>query len=298
MFPSFRSLLKLLLTDRPGFKSAMAASGHVVRLWLRNRVTSRPLVSGEGIDVSMTTYGARSKTAYLAIESIGRGDVRPRRLILWADAELVREPPASLKRLQARGLEILECEDVGPHTKQFPYATLEATTGVAFATADDDVIYPRTWLAQLASAAARAPGVIHGHRAHRITQSAGTIAPYAEWGAVSDTQPSFATFCTGVSGVVYPPEMARHLSDAGRGFADVAPRADDVWVHAIAVRNGVRSAQVTTAPADFLTVPRTQAVTLFQHNGSGGNDAQIAATYSAADCARIFTDAPAVRTKT
>jgi hypothetical protein len=257
------------------------------------------VVSGEGIDVSMTTYGARARTAYLAIESIGRGNARPRRFILWGDAELVRNPPTPLKRLQGRGLEILECEDFGPHKKQFPYATREAAAGVAFATADDDVIYPRTWLAHLEAAAAQVPGVIHGHRAHRITGSAGTISPYAGWVAASDTVPSFATFCTGVSGVLYPPEMARHLSTAGRGFADVAPRADDVWVHAIAVRNGVRSAQVAPAPADFLLIPRTQSGTLFQENGSGGgNDAQIAATYSAADRARILGDAAIVGSKT
>ncbi|WP_454851891.1 hypothetical protein [Promicromonospora soli] len=253
-------------------------------------MTSSPVVSGAGIDVSMTTYGARTRTAYLAIEAIGKGDVRPRRLILWGDAKLVRDPPLPLKRLQARGLEILECEDFGPHKKQFPYVTGEAAAGVAFATADDDVIYPRTWLAQLASAAAQDPEVIHGHRAHRITDHAGAIAPYAEWAAAPDPEPSFATFCTGVSGVVYPPEMARHLSAAGREFADVAPRADDVWVHAIAVRNGIRSAQVAAVPADFPMIPRTQADTLFQKNGSGGNDAQIAATYSAADRARILAD--------
>lgn len=294
MFPSFRSLLKLLLTDRSGFGAAVSASAHVARLALRNRVTSRPVVSGEGVDVSLTTYGTRSRTVYLAIESIGRGDVRPRRLILWVDAELVRNLPGSLKRLQARGLEVLESENFGPHTKQFPYVTREAVDGVAFATADDDVLYPRTWLAQLASTAAEAPELIHGHRAHRITHSAGTIAPYAEWGAASDTEPSFATFCTGVSGVIYPPAMARHLREAGEGFVDVAPRADDVWVHAIAVRNGIRSAQLTAEPADFPTVPRTQAVALFQENGSGGgNDAQIAATYGATERARIFADAAA-----
>lgn len=292
MLPSFRSLLKLLLTDRPGFAAAVSTSARVLHLALRNRIAKHPVVSGSQVDVSLTTYGSRAKSVYLAIESIGRGDVRPRRLILWVDRELARNPPVELRRLRSRGLEVLECEDFGPHKKQYPYVSQEAVEGIALVTADDDVLYPRTWLSALITASAAAPGTIVGHRAHRITHRNSAMAAYTEWESASDTRASFAHFCTGVSGIFYPPSMVRHLRDAGQGFREVAPRADDVWVHAVAVRNGIRSAQVGAEPADFPTIPRTQASALFRENGNrGGNDTQIAASYTDADRERILKDA-------
>ncbi|PZR54244.1 hypothetical protein DNL40_04840 [Xylanimonas oleitrophica] len=274
-----RSLAKLLLTDLPGAGRLLRALARSAALAARNRWSSAPLTGDAPVDLCVTTYGRRAATVHLALESVAAGTVRPRRAILWVDEErLVTAPPAPLRRLRARGLEIRRCEDLGPHKKQFPYVT--AGGPGPFVTADDDVLYPRGWLAGLLAAHRRLPGCVVAHRAHRVTTVAGTIGPYAGWVAETATEPSAATLPTGVSGVLYPPAMVAALREAGRAFLAVAPRCDDVWVHAVAVRAGVGVAQVSATPRDYLLVPGTQAGALFQENGSGGgNDQAAAAAY-------------------
>ena len=84
--------------------------------------------------------------------------------------------------------------------------------------------------------------------------------------------------------MIYPSRFLRILREAGTAFAGVCPRADDVWLHAHAVRNGIAIHQLQTRSLHFLVVPRTQAVTLNAENVfDGGNDRQIQATYSAQD---------------
>ncbi|MDR3413234.1 MAG: hypothetical protein P4L87_20160, partial [Formivibrio sp.] len=58
-------------------------------LFLINRLGSRAVTEQGGPVVSLTTYKKRSKKVYLAIESIADGDVRPSRLILWIDDEVL-----------------------------------------------------------------------------------------------------------------------------------------------------------------------------------------------------------------
>ena len=60
---------------------------HIVWYFLLNRLTGKPVTEPGGPVVSLTTYGTRSRKAYLAIESIAQGRLRPSRLILWIDDE-------------------------------------------------------------------------------------------------------------------------------------------------------------------------------------------------------------------
>jgi hypothetical protein len=63
---------------------------YLAKLRVRNRLSKKMVVSpgGEAV-ISLTTYGDRVDSVYLTIESIGAGTVRPRRLILWLDKEIV-----------------------------------------------------------------------------------------------------------------------------------------------------------------------------------------------------------------
>ena len=103
--------------------------------------------------MSLTTFGPRIAIAYLAIEAIGRGILKPSRLMLWLDArEQGRALPPSLLRLAERGLEIRYCEDIGPHKKYYPFVASQRSFERPLVTADDDVIYPRDWLRELMQA--------------------------------------------------------------------------------------------------------------------------------------------------
>ena len=80
------------------------------RFRLLNQFSRRPVTGAGDAVVSLTSYGKRALVCAYGIESIARGAVRPRRLILWLDDEaLLATPPKPLQRLVARGLEIRAC---------------------------------------------------------------------------------------------------------------------------------------------------------------------------------------------
>ena len=153
------------------------------------------------------------------IETIGAGSIKPRRVILWLDdAAALADPPPSLKRLQARGLEIRGCLDYGPHKKYFPYVNeiLTEQPERTLVTADDDVAYPANWLKDL----------LNAHRPNQVTAFRARIrgdGPYSTWPLCDTTEPSEAVFATGTSGVAYPPAVLRTLRDRGDEFARVCP---------------------------------------------------------------------------
>jgi len=253
-----------------------------VRFGVRNRVSRAPVI-GDGPIVSLTTHGPRLDVVHLALESIGRGALRPSRLILWLGPDdRSRALPPTLRRLVARGLEVREAVDRGPHTKYWPLVESEPERD--FVTADDDVFYPRGWLAELRASSERMPEAIVCFRAHVLgvddAGEAPRIRPYTSWTPCRRTTPSPLNFATGVSGVLYPRSFADVVREAGTVFLDRAPRADDVWLHFLAVRSGRSIVQVRSRSLEFLGVPGTRPTGLYRVNEGGGNDRQIAATYT------------------
>lgn len=275
-------------------KRLKRAWSHVrlAELRIRNRLTSASVLGEVPVVVSLTSYGSRVETVAYAVESVAAGRRRPQRMILWLDEPLrYTDRPAALRRLEARGLEIRLTEDWGPHKKYFPALAVALENDLALATADDDTLYPRSWLGKLAATAQRAPGEILCYRANLVTIDGDRMVPYATWPRCRDTVPSVARFATGVSGVWYPPAMLSALQDRGTEFVRHAPRADDIWLHWVALRSGIRVRQVAPVPRHFPYIPGTQTQTLVQENvDGGGNDRLLAGLYDASDIAAL-TDA-------
>jgi hypothetical protein len=286
-------LLAALLRDPAAFGVRLRLALRLRGLRVRSRSASRPVTGDGAAVVNLTSYGHRIETVFYAIESIAAGTVRPRRLILWLDDPAVlADPPRPLRRLRSRGLELLYCPDYGPHKKQFAYASTVPSPVLPLVAADDDVLYPRRWLADLLAGYARYPGDVHAHRTHRVEFDGGSVAPYSRWSAGSGTRASFRTFCTGVSGILYPPALLTALAAEGTGFIGQAPWADDVWVHSVMLRHGFRGRQVAERQAEYPAVPGTQRGTLYGRNvRDGGNDAQIRACFGDAEVRRMLEDA-------
>lgn len=250
---------------------------------------SRASVLGDGPPVSLTTYGRRIPLAFAAVESIGLGSVRPRRLVLWLDreADLLALDPR-LARLTERGLEVRLSANYGPHTKYYPYLRDLWSGEGCLVTADDDIIYPPNWLSLLQRGHRAAPADVHCHRGHRVEVSAGAIVPYAQWHSVRGTDPAPTVFATGVSGVIYPPAMLGLLKERGEDFQDRCPKADDIWLHFVAVEGGIGIRQLRPRGRHFPVVADSQVDKLQNDNVTGsGNDRQIAATYTATAIARL-----------
>lgn len=168
-----------------------------------NQRSISSIVSPGGPVVSLTSYGKRIDTVYLAIESIARGSLLPSELILWLDEEEhLKSLPVTLQRLKQRGLAIRSCRNYGPHKKYYPYVASTETFAVPLVTADDDVLYPRDWLRSLVNAYESDSNVVSGYRARTILFEGDQIAPYSRWTLCTSTRPSWRHLLNGVSGVI------------------------------------------------------------------------------------------------
>lgn len=245
--------------------------------------------------VSLTTFGARTRRVHITIESIARGSERPGRLVLWLDPDT--DPgslPASIRRLVRRGLEVERSPwAIGPHKKYLPVVSEPTPPRRPLVTADDDVLYPRRWLADLRAAAATTPHDVVAHRVRDVVLDAsGDIAPYDTWPLARSTSAAPRRFPTGSSGVLYPVAVQLRLRELGRAFESCCPRADDLWLHHTALTSGVLARQVRRRARTFLEVPGTQAEALHRENtAQNGNDVQVARTYSPAAVAVLRTAA-------
>ena len=236
--------------------------------WLKaaNLYSQRPIIGDSDVDVSLTTYGDRTSRVWRTIETIGSGKVRPRRLMLWhEDEEVVRNPPPPLRRLLRRGLTLKHCVDYGPHKKYFPYL-LEGDLDRPLVTADDDVLYPRGWLAGLLSM--HRPDEVIGYRVRVMNDG-----PYTAWPLCTDTHPSFNAMATGVSGVLHPPKVLYALRQRGDEFMQVCPFADDFWLHYAAVASGIPTRQVWEYAASWWPIRPGQEGLEHRNIQGGGNDA-------------------------
>ena len=257
-----------------------------VYLYALNAKISRQIVDPYAdVVVTLTSHSERIKRVFATIESIGRGYILPRRIILFLGFEYAgKELPSNLKRLAKRGLEIKFCEDLGPHTKYFPYLQTESELASPLVTADDDKIYDKDWLLELFQAWKQDPATVHCFRARKITFENGKLTPYRDWPLCSKTSPSLVNFATGVSGVIYPPNLQVAIKNAGIIFLECCPRADDIWLHANTIRNGFRIRQIEEQSRHFFGIPGSSRSALHVTNLAGGdNDIQILRTYNERD---------------
>ncbi|WP_273415531.1 glycosyltransferase [Corynebacterium appendicis] len=240
---------------------------------------------GHDTVISLTTHGKRLSTSVYCIASLLVGTQRLP-VILWLDEDDYYGPwPEGLHRLQDRGL-IIRCSGgkYGPHTKYYGTFQEFAGTGTRVITVDDDMMYPRWFAEKLVNAADADPNCVVAYRAHTITLDEGGMRPYKEWRATRSTAASPRHFATGVSGVAYPASMVDYVAELGTDFEDKAPRADDVWLNHCALRSGHLVRQVYPHPREFSVIPASQREALVHHNHwRGGNDVQIAATYTDED---------------
>lgn len=259
-----------------------------LRLDAGNRLSSARMLDARGPVVSLTTHSGRIDRAHYAIESIARGTLKPSRIVLWLteDAAFARLP-AALRRLEARGVEIRPAEELGPHSKYFPY--LESTDAFdgPLVTADDDAFYPSDWLRDLMEAHSAGPQQIHCHRARRMGLDSRGLLPYNEWPVAGDDRPSPFNFILGVGGVIYPPAFLACLKRAGRAFLECCPTADDIWLTVNAIRAGFEVRQLRKEALQPEVVPGTQGSARFHVNFQGANQEQLRRTFTPDDLALL-----------
>ena len=240
------------------------------------RVLGRPLY------VTLTSIPSRIDSLHIGIESLMRQSFKPTGILLWlskAQFSDLESVPTNLRRQERRGLQIRLVDATFSH-KKLLFALREFPSAV-LVTADDDLIYKRNWLRELAEAHAATPDLIIGHRARFIQFSAsGTSLPYNSWPLehAALTHPSHYILPTSGGGTLYPPN-ALHPDAVDSVTAErLSSTADDLWFKVMALRQGTmcRALRAVSDPLD--EIPGSQTERLWSLNARpSGNDAQWAA---------------------
>jgi hypothetical protein len=270
-------------------KTRARTRGRALALAVRHRVSGAIALDPSGPVVSLTTHGERIHCVHYAIESIVGGIAAPSRILLWlTDPALWSELTPSLRRLQARGLEIHLTDEYGPHSKYYPYVLTTDHFDRPLVTADDDAIYSDDWLQRLAAAYEADPDSIHCWRARRMAVAGSELTPYASWPTCRERGRHRLNFITGVAGVVYPPGFLRRLKVEGDAFLQCCPDADDVWLTLHAIRGGFEVSQLEDRPLHPITIPGSQTRRLFDLNvGQGMNQVQLRRSFTERDVALL-----------
>ena len=237
--------------------------------------------------VSLTTFNKRINDVYLTIESLFRQSLKADKIILWLSREEFDQVdiPSSLRILEKRGLTIAICdEDLGPYKKFF--YTVKDHPESLIVTVDDDVIYPPDMLDMLYRAWLKDPDSVHCHRAHKIGLGGnGELLPYEQWDKnTSDSSRSRLIMPTGIGGVLYFPGCFHEELLNKALFLKLAPRADDIWLKAMTLKQGVLSKKIEDVrpwKLRFLTIDGSQLYALKHENMKGalGNTLKAQKTF-------------------
>lgn len=269
--------------SRGGGKRFSSPLLKVRREWARKNI--RKAVSGQIVPpdlrraghpdyiVSLTSFPARLAGLPMMLRSVFMQDMLPGGIVLWLCEgewpERERELPA-LEEFRRKGLRVeFVNEDFKPHLKY--YHTFHRYPDKHIVTLDDDLIYQPDTVSRLAELSATYPGTVCANRTRRIT-----AGPYSLWPNRIGKGPEcgHGLIALGYGGVLYPPGDYRHaFLDSGL-FMKLAPRADDLWLKAVELSEGIQVAggDVFIHP---VTVPGSQRISLASTNLAGtGNDKQ------------------------
>lgn len=243
-------------------------------------VTDSPLCDHEVV-ASLTTYKERIHEVYLTIESIMQGTVKPNRIILWlAEDEFTEDDlPIVLKKQRERGLEIRYCKDIRSYKKIIP--TLQLCPESCIITLDDDIIYEPDLLEHLIASYKKYPNCVSACRTRVLeTEPNGMPLPYLEWQSGQHlNEPSYRNFLTSGGGTLFPPHLLHKEVLDENTFMTLTPTADDVWLNAMLLLNGVKVVKAFTHNPngnDFLMNESEHVKPLWVGNNTeGGNDSQI-----------------------
>jgi hypothetical protein len=235
------------------------------------------------IIVSLTTYSKRINDVHLVIESINRQTIKPNRIILWLDEDefCIDSIPLVLHKQINRGLEVRFCQNIRSYKKLIPTLQLSPESNVI--TIDDDIIYPFDMIEQLVMEHKRNPALVIGHRAHRIKyDKSGNILPYKKWDLnILSSIASDDVFITSGGGTFFPHNCFNSEVENEASFMSLCPSADDVWIKAMLILNGVKCKKISDSrPFEqrFHVLPQGQDISLYLSNISENqnqNDKQI-----------------------
>lgn len=196
----------------------------------------------DNLVVSMTSYPARIKGAWVSLESLFRQDYRRFVLVLvLAESQFPRRRLPLLIRIQVlKGLRILWVKEdnkswdhLWPAYSSYPQS--------AIVSVDDDKVFPAHLVRNLVEASLLNQGAIVGARGWAIKLKDNEIRFGDGWVRATPNTASDALFMPPGNGSLYPVDSLPMEAGDTELMRKICPNADDVWYWAMGRLNGTRS---------------------------------------------------------
>ena len=210
---------------------------------------NRPRPGSHNLVVSMTSYPARIRWSWLALESIFRQDYRDFTLVLVLSREQFRgvRLPRRIRLQMRKGLQILWVDEdnksydhLWPAYEKFPRSRIISV--------DDDKFFPPNLLSELVAQSDRTPDKIVAARGWEMRMNGGLLNFGDNWVRATLDSPSDILFLPPGNGSLYPVDSLPAMAGDTRTMREVCPNADDVWYWAMARLNGTSSVCLGLSP--------------------------------------------------
>lgn len=233
--------------------------------------------------MSLTSFGARIRWVWIAIESIVSSGCPESAIYLWLPENSIIGKP--LERLVSRGLNLQYVEDQKSHTKYCYLGQVSVPDDcLGYLLADDDMVYPMNWYKKMLIASLDHPNqpvVAYGCKTYKTASS---LSFSCDAGVVSEETATFKALLIhpfSGSGLFIPKDVLTKLDKNPDHFLPICPTSDDIWLHREFFRIGqpVHNLGGRAMPP---SIPfNSQKGALSQTNWLGGqNEVQIARAFS------------------
>lgn len=234
----------------------------------------------ERVVVSLSTIPARAAALAPVLHSLMDQTEPADRIILnlpLASRRTGKPYPDPIELNLPEGVDVLRDPDEGPATKFL--GTLRAEPHALIVVVDDDVIYPRDFLANLLGAYRARPGHALALRGVRLVE--GVAFPMLDHVLCSAIEsPKSVDLVFGTWGYLLPPGLpAAEISDFN-GYPEAVRWVDDAWISGHLARLGVPRLVVATQSFPIETMASSVQALTDGTNRSGLNDAAAIAAFA------------------
>lgn len=227
---------------------------------------SRP----ERLIVSMTTIPERSEFIRPALRSlIDQSCPADRILLAWPRRARRTGRSYPLPPPLPAGVDVIRCDDEGPATKLL--AALQAEPCAVIVVVDDDVIYPRDFLATLLAAHRADPRSALGLRGWRLGPGFDPRYAYHVFGTAVE-RPTDVDVLLGTWGYLVPPHAFDESVRQFEGWPPEVRWVDDIWISGHLARKKIPRRVVPARGLPIETAASAIAALTDSLNRSGRND--------------------------
>ena len=245
--------------------------------WLFLKPKNLPTTTQEFIIITLTSYNARSAALIKTIQSLIMQDEHYDLIVIWLARQDYELMASHLRKYRKYNVQVRLAEKDIKSYKKIVYSAQLWPKSILI-TADDDILYHRSWLRELLMAYTPGEKVVVGHRGFLIQfLPNGRVAEYLTWKRVfMNESPERNIFLTSGGGNLYPPGCFNSTFFKDEIFMKICPTADDLWQYSMLLLNGYKFQVVESTSKEIITWHGSQKQALWHTNIIlGQNDAQF-----------------------